>query len=340
MQLNNFTIVRLLLATLVVFGHFKTLPGLSSPSGIHSYADFAVDAFFVVSGYLVYGSFDNLPKISGFYIKRLFRIYPLYLFMILSQAVAMLVLLGGNAGFGDIFKYMASNLVFANFLSPDMGGLLVGQHNPAINPSLWTLKIEAMFYIFVPLIWWFLKRLETQRLEVWGMALIYISSTIFAAIALHYEAATLAKQLPGQMRFFVVGIALYHFRDRFRLPTPYALVMMVVIFIICTYRFHLPFLLPVYPLLVGALVFISVMRMPVIPMKYDMSYGVYLIHAPLIQISLLLGIFADNALFLLLLLAIVYALAFLAEQVIELPMIRYGKKLAAQYSQRLEAEKI
>lgn len=335
MPANNFTLVRLILATLVIFGHFKVLPGLSSADGLHGYADFAVDAFFIVSGYLVYGSFANSPKIGSqrigsFYIKRFFRIYPLYLVIILLQMLAMIILLGDKAQFADVIKYLGSNLIFANFISPDIGELLSGQHNNAINPSLWTLKIEAAFYMIVPLLWWLVNRMGIKAL-----LFIYILATAFAAIAIHYGAETLSKQLPGQLRFFVVGIALYHYRDKFNPSLLFAFIIAIILFAICTFRSVLP-LMPIYPLLVGALVFICVLRLPVIPLKLDMSYGVYLIHAPLIQLALLLGFFEDSTRFLLLLLAIVYILAFMVEKTIEIPMVRYGKKLSERFSQRFE----
>lgn len=343
---NNFTLVRLILATMVVFGHFKTLPGLSPAHGLYSYADFAVDAFFVVSGYLVYGSFDNSPQLKGFYIKRFFRIYPLYLVMILLQMLVMLMLLGKEAQIGDTLKYLGSNLVFANFISPDIGGLLAGQHNPAINPSLWTLKIEAGFYLLVPLLWWLVKKAGIIVVPV-----IYIASTIFAAVAFHYGYDTLAKQLPGQLRFFVVGIAIYLYCH----PAPILpkkggrggsnkcrvaamSIIAIILFTICSLRHVLP-LMPIYPLLVGALVFICVLRLPAIPLKLDMSYGVYLIHAPLIQLALFLGFFEDSNRFLLLLLAVVYILAFIVEKTIEIPMVKYGKKLSGRFSGKREAKK-
>ncbi len=335
MLTNNFTLLRLILATLVIFGHFKVLPGIYSNDGLYDYADFAVDAFFIVSGYLVYGSFENSQKIGSqrigsFYIRRFFRIYPLYLVIILLQMLAMIILLGDKAQFFDAIKYLGSNLIFANFISPDIGGLLSGQHNNAINPSLWTLKIEAAFYLIIPLLWWLVSRMGIKSL-----LFIYILSTAFTVIAIHYGEETLSKQLPGQLRFFVVGIALYYCRDKFNIPFYFAFIIAVILFVICTFRSVLP-LMPIYPLLVGALVFICVLRLPAIPLKLDISYGVYLIHAPLIQLSLLLGFFEDSTRFLLLLLVVVYILAFMVEKIIEIPMVRYGKKLSERFSQRFE----
>lgn len=334
MHNNNFTILRLILATLVVFGHFKVLPGFTDEAtGIFGYADFAVAAFFVVSGYLVYGSFASSPEmnkrnIGGFYIKRFFRIYPLYVFMILSQAIFMVLFLGGTAHFADVAKYLGSNLVFANFISPDIGGLLSGLNNNAINPSLWTLKIEVMFYLAVPFLWWLVNRYGNKILVV-----IYILATIFAMLALYHGHETLSKQFPGQLRFFVAGIAAYIYRDKFSVSWPKASVLAVIIFAICSFRSVLPLDI-IYPLLVGALVFFVALRLPVFHLKYDISYGVYLIHAPLIQASLLLGIYANNSAFLLTLLMVVFVGAFAAERTIEIPMVRHGKKISEEFSRK------
>lgn len=326
---NNLTILRLILATMVVFGHFKVLPALSSSKGIYSYADFAVDAFFVISGYLVYASFDKLPKVKGFYIKRLFRVYPLYVIMVLLQALAMVYLLGANANFTEVIKYIGSNLIFANFLHTDIGGLLSGLNNHAINPSLWTLKIEVAFYLIVPIIWWFTKRFGTKIL-----LLIFIASTAFSITMLHLGFESLAKQLPAQLRFFVIGIACYHYYDRLKIAVIPAFIVAIMLFITCSYRYDFPAMHPVYPIFVGALVFICSFKLPKVNLKYDISFGVYLIHAPLIQLAQLTGIFEDNISFLFELLFVVYVLAFIVEKTIELPMIRLGKKLAKKAEEK------
>lgn len=328
MPKNNFTILRLVLASLVVFGHFKALRYIKTGGGIFGYADFAVAAFFVISGYLVYASFDKLPKLKGFYIKRFFRIYPLYAFMIFAQTLVMFALLGDKAEFMDTLQYLAINLVFANFLHYDMGGLLSNLPDHGINVSLWTLKIEVMFYLLVPAIWWLVRRFGFSALLV-----IYILSTAYFLIVSNYS-AVYAKQLFGQMRFFVVGIGLYLYQNKLVIPAQTGIwqkyiymFFALILFAICSFRHELSISV-IYPLLVGGLVFICALRLPALPIKYDVSYGVYLTHAPFIQLSLLLGFYQDSLWFLLPLLAVVYALAFIAEKFIELPMIKLGKKYA------------
>lgn len=325
---NNFSLLRLALALMVVFGHFKTLPGLSPATGFFGYADFAVDAFFVVSGYLIASSYDKQPQLVGYGLRRFFRIYPLYLTVVLLQAAAMLALLPEPLAhyWPNAARYLAVNGVFANFMQYDIGGLLQPLHNPGINPSLWTLKIEVGFYLVLPIVWWLLRR--------WGVAvlvLVYLASTALAYWAQHYGTDALAKQLPCQMRFFVIGIACYRYGDRLRLSPPVTWGLVAVLFALCSWRAVLP-IMALYPVFIGLWVYLVALRLPALPLKFDISFGVYLVHGPLIQLSLLTGLFTDTLGFLAMLLAAVLTLAVVAEHAVERPGIALGKKLVRRFA--------
>lgn len=321
-NINNFTILRLVFATLVVVGHFIALPGTVPTYRLFGYADFPIDAFFIISGYLVTDSFDRKPHVGGFYIRRVFRIYPLYLTIILIQAVAMLVLLGGiSEHMPGLVKYLAYNLVFANFLSHDIDGLLSGINNPGINPSLWTLKIEMGYYLILPLLYYGIRR--------WGfifLLLTFLASTVFFELCTYYGKEALAKQLPAQLRFFIVGMALWRYRDRIVLPLPLTIAATLGVLGFCMAEPY-PFLRPLYPVCTGLFVFLCAVRLPALPMNLDISYGVYLIHGPIIQLMLFLGLLQTTPLFLAGLLVTVYTLAFLAELLIERPGIELGRRI-------------
>lgn len=320
MQHNNFTLIRLVLSTLVLFGHFKILPG-GLGEGLSNYADVAVDAFFIVSGYLVSGSIDSKPSAFGFYIRRLFRLYPLYAVTIFAQAVLMLTLVPNDIASyaGETLRYIAANLVFANFLAHDIGGVLSNLHNSGINPSLWTLKIEVGFYVLLPLIW-----LLTRRFGCWVLLVAFVASTMLTDYALSHDMINLSRQLPCQLRFFIVGIALYRYRHMLVLPRLQAIVLAVLMVVLCGLR-HYPLLFEIYPIALGLLLFICAFKLPTFSMKLDISYGVYLFHAPLIQLSVLMGWYHDSLPFLLLLLMAVFILAFIAEKLIERPGIALGR---------------
>src|SRR5216684_1726810 len=86
---NNFTALRLLLALMVVLGHFQLLNGVASPPWPFSYAAAAVDCFFVVSGYLVTNSFDRDSDLKRFYIRRVLRMDPVQTAMVTGPGLAL-----------------------------------------------------------------------------------------------------------------------------------------------------------------------------------------------------------------------------------------------------------
>ena len=99
-------------------------------------------------------------------------------------------------------RYLAWNSVFANFREPDLGGLLDPLVVHAVNPSLWTLKVELMFYAILPFLHRFYLRFGAPLLLV-----LFVASTVCYELLVHDEPA-LARQLPGQIRYFVCGMAL------------------------------------------------------------------------------------------------------------------------------------
>jgi peptidoglycan/LPS O-acetylase OafA/YrhL len=329
-ETNNFTLLRLLLALMVVLGHFKLLSGTEHPSFPCNFADAAVDAFFVVSGYLIAGSYERTRGLGSFYIRRFFRLYPMYACIVIVQTTIMLALLPGGP-FSEpnaTVRYLGANLLFANFLQYDIGGVLNGLDDPSINPSLWTLKIEIGFYVIVPLVY-----VLARRFGWYALAIIFLGSVIFDLTATHLGAERLARQLPGQMQFFVAGMALYMYGQKLRVPAWLACVVPVMFLWVWT-AFH-PIPPGIRPLVVTMFVFCFALRTPVLRMRYDMSYSVYLLHGPLIQAIILVGLFHDTLPMIAAVVGAVMVLSFLTERLVELPGNELGRSLASRIRQRI-----
>jgi peptidoglycan/LPS O-acetylase OafA/YrhL len=328
-ETNNFTLLRLLLSLAVVLGHFKLLSGTEYPRFPFNLADAAVDCFFVVSGFLIALSYARTQGLWSFYVRRFFRLYPMYACIVLIQTGIMLSLLPGGP-FSEphaTLRYLAVNLAFANFLQYDIGGVLHGLRVPGINPSLWTLKIELGFYLIVPLIFAAVRR--------WGfkaLLLIFLASVAYNVVTLQLGDPRYAKQLPGQMQFFVVGMALYLYARDFRLPY-WVFPIVAAVFLACWTWIH-PVPPGIRPLLVAAFVFCFALCTPVLHMRTDMSYSVYLVHGPLIQTLLLLGLFRDQPLYLAGVVATVLALSFVAEHLVERPGNELGRRLSVRLRPR------
>jgi len=153
---NNFDILRLILAILVFFAHWNILTSQELSNPLFHLSGFAVDMFFIISGFLVFWSFDSDQNKKHFYIKRFFRIFPLYAFLIILQTLFFIGFSDGN--FTEIVKYFVANIFFLNFLAPSVGTTLSGLEVDAMNGSLWTLKNEVVFYALVPLIFILYKK--------------------------------------------------------------------------------------------------------------------------------------------------------------------------------------
>ena len=320
---NNFTLLRLLLALLVVLGHFKLLSGTAYPVFPFNLADAAVDSFFVVSGFLITLSYERCHSLWSFYVRRVFRLYPMYLCVVLIQTAIMLTLLP-NGPFSEVpstVRYLATNMLLANFLQYDIGGVLSGLRNPGINPSLWTLKIEIAFYLIVPLIY-----AATRR---WGwqvLALIFAASIIYSFEMLHLGDVRLARQLPGQLQFFIVGMALSLYGQRLHVHPMLSAVIAIGFFAVWSLVEPIPS--GIRPVIVGAFVFSFALCLPIVRLESDMSYSVYLLHGPLLQTAILIGLFRDTAWFLAGVLCLVLGLAFVTEHLVERPGNALGKRFS------------
>ncbi|MDB5396463.1 MAG: hypothetical protein JWM91_3969 [Rhodospirillales bacterium] len=322
---NNFTPFRLLLALLVVLGHFKAFVGTTSPDWPFNYAATAVDCFFVVSGYLVSTSFDRDPNLYRFYVRRFFRIYPLYLAVIVAQALilASIERAGFVANVPSMLSYLFFNAVFANFVQHDIGGgVMTALVDPSLNASLWTLKIEFGFYLILPFLW----RL-VERFGVTLLVGIFILSAVYYNALWYTGKYDFAKQLPGQLQYFVLGVAAYKYRDRIKLNRTSGLILTIALAAAVTalQSEHPPV---IFPLAVAALVIVATLHAPRLRMETDISYGVYLLHAPTIQLALLFGLYRPGWIGALAIMAIVVVLSLIVERLVERPGIALGRHLS------------
>jgi peptidoglycan/LPS O-acetylase OafA/YrhL len=334
---NNFDLLRFAFAfvVLLVHAHANSEAGEFAVFTKYLSSGLAVKGFFVVSGFLIFMSYENSRSVSGYFGKRIRRIYPAYAFVILASA-----LLGGvfsSYGWADYFslpllKYIAANLLFLNFLQQELPGLF--EHNPlhAVNGALWTLKIEVMFYCLVPLAVMAFSRLG--RLPV--LVAMYVGSVVYfeAMGALAAQSGSdfyleLQRQLPGQLSYFVAGAAAYYY---FQQLSRYALPLAAVALAAFVAQDALPWTF-VQPIALGILVVYAACFFPRLGNfgKYgDFSYGIYILHSPILQLLVAYGLFAAAPWpGLLAAIALVLAAAALLWHFIEKPALRSSSHYVA-----------
>jgi peptidoglycan/LPS O-acetylase OafA/YrhL len=321
---DNFVVLRLIMSLLVMITHFKVLTNGELLKWLPMSPELAVAGFFVISGYVIIASFEKLPVIRAFYAKRFFRMYPLYAMVILLQTVAMSLFFIDDLGaqLATIGRYFVTNMLMLNFLQYDIGGLMAGTHNPGINPSLWTLKIEVMFYAIVPLLCWSFKRFKH-----WALLVMFVLSTAYNEYMLHTGHAELARQLPGALRYIVLGMALYYYRKKFIVPVQVAVPLCILGFWLLQFRdYTMPGV--IYPFLVAPFIIMCATKIPLPRPKTDLSYGLYLLHAPLIQLSIITGLYRDTYWFLGALTLVACALSYIGYKYLEVPCVGLGQRLS------------
>src|SRR5476649_1261274 len=206
---NNMDGLRLLFSLIVMLYHAAVLSRARQLSALGTYANpgIAVAGFFVISGYLIFASYEHSSTIAEYADKRARRILPAYVLVIFAIAFLGSLLttlpLADYIGAG-LAKYLAANLVFLNFLSSAPPGIFMHNFVPAADGALWTIKVEVMFYASVPLIHLLLR----GRWRGWVLISVYLFSYIYYDVfsrAFFYTGREvfdlLAKQLPGQLSY-------------------------------------------------------------------------------------------------------------------------------------------
>jgi peptidoglycan/LPS O-acetylase OafA/YrhL len=174
-----------------------------------------VQLFYIISAFtIIYTYIKHSVKekyhISNFYIRRFFRIAPMYYIAIgyyLFQNGT-----GHNFWLGD-HSYISIGNIISNFLF--IHGL-----NPywinSLVPGGWSIAVEITFYIFAPFIVLYLSSSNFKR--VWMFLVITILITSVLTHYLSHHQLISSKELwdnylfiyfPNQLPFFILGILLY-----------------------------------------------------------------------------------------------------------------------------------
>ena len=101
---------------------------------------YGVFVFFLVSGYIVPASLERRGSVRGFWVSRVFRLYPLYLFALSAMIVLWASGIGSLGG-------MDSDAVTSSFADVFMlQSVLWGATVPNV---VWSLAYEMVFYLMI-----------------------------------------------------------------------------------------------------------------------------------------------------------------------------------------------
>jgi peptidoglycan/LPS O-acetylase OafA/YrhL len=156
-----------------------------------------VDFFFVLSGFLLSIPFMSGERLSlrAYYTKRIFRIFPVYYLSVIILGTTLFFY-----GHHDTLQQIGASLVFVQSFSPSTFN--------SINGVNWTLVIEEIFYVTLPMFSFFFVR------NRWRYAL---PVCILIALLYRFEAIRLYSnndlsfhlwQYPSFIGHYAIGVTL------------------------------------------------------------------------------------------------------------------------------------
>ena len=329
---NSFDAVRYFFALSILIAHFLELIGAEPLSFISS--SVCVKGFFILSGFLVFNSFIEKTSVWKYVDRRVKRVCPAYFFTVVLCAIVgvFLTQLPVREYFLsiDTFKYLIANLSFLNFLQPTLPGVFENNPLQAVNGALWTIKIEVLFYISVPFVY-FLLRKYNKLLIILGILLLSMSYWL-TFLYLYNETGdnlylTLRKQFPGQFMYFYSGTLILLYFDYFQRYVKYIFPAAAILFFFRNEHIVLTILEPLSlaSLIIGFAYnfkYLNFLR------RYDnISYGIYLLHFPIIQVIVSCGIVEASPVFAFMLsLLITIILALFSWKFLEKPALKTKKR--------------
>lgn len=165
-----------------------------------SFGGVGVDLFFMISGFVIFMTVTR-KSLKGFFISRLTRLFPVYIF---SVCVTTLVILN----LGDWY----SDVSLVNFLKNlTMFQYYLGGSN--IDGVYWSLRVEVAFYIGLAVVSY-----GCSQRFLWPIILmISISSFTFNFIAMQFTSLPIYLDLLHKVSishfipYFIIGMCVYVF---------------------------------------------------------------------------------------------------------------------------------
>lgn len=278
---DNFLILRIVAAAAVIYGHAPAIaPAVSATDifvrmGWGTYSgDIAVDIFFLVSGFLVTGSYIRQNSLYRFAKARFLRVYPaFFLNVVLLAVVYGLVFTTLPAADylhqSGMWNYITTNLKMTSNMVWTLPGVFEnGMKRAAINGSQWTLPAEVRMYVLLGIMG-AIGLFSSVR-----VATVVLGGLLLAGI-IHPELFPLNESWFRLAGYFILGVFIYLYRAdiRVRVELVFALVFAAVLVR------HLP----VYPIafafaLASVVLWVAYLTPPLRWLEQfgDPSYGIYL----------------------------------------------------------------
>lgn len=337
---NNFDLLRLIAALIVILRHSFGLLGNNDPlevvtKGNMHLGQLGVAVFFTISGYLITMSLSRSTSALNYLKKRMLRIFPGLIVCILLTTMV----LGPLASKLNAYEYFSNSSTWQYFWNISLykmhytlpGVFTSNTFGPAVNGSLWTLAYEFTFYILLLIL--SLIGMLKFRYVFLGVVLalllgIYLGSDLeIYNYSSSYTLGLNMLKLHEFFLFFFIGCTYFFIKDRIKylgiMSIILVLVYVAMVYFNNSYTQFLNYLL--IPAATFGLAFIKGKTNQVGKIG-DLSYGLYIYAFPIQQLIVMLYPTISVALFFALSALFVAPIAYASWHFIEKPAMSLKRK--------------
>lgn len=317
---------------------------------IFDFGKIGVQLFFFISAYTMCLSMNKHKEehsIRNFYIRRFFRISPLYYVGItIYFVVSMIPFMQHGVVIADHEAYSTFNVLSNIFF---VHGLIPSANN-SIVPGGWSIGTEMLFYIFFPFIFMMYGRIG-YKMNYVAPFLSLLLANAFLLVVWQFENGVLTNSffyynILNQLPVFIVGISYYHIEKTGSLNFSKAfnvMAFLILIFIsfVLMYKMEFNVSLSVF---VAGISFIFLLnffkqidyQFPLLQRLGQLSFSIYIFHflfafplvifiTRILSASFPIGPYPLFLISILVTLTCSMLVAQLSEKLIEKPGIRLGK---------------
>lgn len=311
-----------------------------------------VDIFFVISGFLITSHLYNALKtntfsFSTFYKKRINRIVPALLTVIIVSLCVSLIILSP----ADLIRIANSALTSLSGLSNiyfwrEYGNYFSANTNEAILLHTWSLGVEEQFYLIWPIMLYFIIKITSKSYSIlFLLLLIFITTLALSEYATTLFASASYYLLPSRFFELAIGGLLAAYSPKTTWNTLLCLIMRIVGIALIIYALlifnsqtHFPGFRALVPCMGTCLIILSgnvgktSYLLSILPLQFTglLSYSLYLWHWPIIAFLnyLYLPIGLINSI---IIIVMTYFLSFLTWKYIEIPFRISGNQKKFTY---------
>lgn len=292
---NSLNTFRLLAAISVLWIHALNHLELADVPVLGPFIKFftGVPIFFTLSGFLIWRSIGNSKSFVDYAKKRFWRIYPELWVAVAVEIIVLLILYHQPINWPQLGLFTIGQSTIFQFWTPEF---LRGYGCGTPNGALWTIAILIQFYFLSYFIY---KWMKNRRLMVWG-------GVILASIIVELIEHVIRAAFPPMISK-LYGVTIIPYLWMF-LPAAFAAEykdmilpflkrywwLFITVLLVKKYVFHWDIAMNTYyGLFDTILIFCGIVgfayKFPMLTVKTDISYGVYIYHMTIINALMAFG---------------------------------------------------